>query len=164
MLDIISLFSLLPLNPLLFSSSSACPSLTIGELFIGVGSPLLTLDPRSHHPMSVLLYAASRISTFHISTFIPDLYFSIPHHYISQKKKKNLILRGITACYCYLCKTRAVPHKQKENKLAIATCLIRKNAVTDKPGKTKLWEVKKSSDRAGPPSLSPEALQTQCKA
>lgn len=39
-----------------------------------------------------------------------------------------------------------------------------KTAVTPKPRETELGKVKKSSGRAGSPSLCPGNLQTQCKA
>lgn len=56
-LDIISLFSLLPVKPILSSFRYVFFQLTVDELFVSMGSPESSLFPISCYPMPAFLHA-----------------------------------------------------------------------------------------------------------
>lgn len=92
------------------------------------------------HPVSPLPKASS---------VVPALYFSTLRYCA---RVINISFYSITACYCFLCETVVVPHKdkQKKNKLAIDTWSIGGTAVTAKLSKTKLKSGQGKSGQSRP--------------
>lgn len=111
----------LPLTPVLFSSGAAFLYLTIQELFLALGSPVLCLllphtwiQPCILHPTSQDLCCPTGPVFLHSAS--------------SCYRQKHLTLCRTPACCCCLYKVMVVIHRH---------LVIRKNAVTGKPSENK---------------------------
>lgn len=150
-LNIISLFSLLPLKLVL--SMSAFLQLTV----VSWEASSFSLCPISSYPTPALLYITSCISTsqglcyhsrpvfLHITSWCYGCLHLIPHR--------------ITACSYHSYKLWLIitqREKWKQSKSDVGTRSNREIAVTAKLSETKLSRVKKSSDKANLARLSPE--------
>lgn len=119
------------------------------KLCTAVGSPVPSVGPILCHPMLIFTCAASYVPTSQglcsrtRATFLCTMTLC--------ENDKYLILPTITVCYCYLYKTKVVPHKDKHerNRLPVDTRSSREIAVTAKLSKS-YQQVKESSDVASP--------------